>query len=219
MVFPPKCFGCAQQGSWACDECWGKLALIKTPICYRCQRLSPGFAVCQRCRRSSPLRRLVVAGYWQNPLRAWVLALKYRRARVLSRYLTALLIDALQLADVAAVDVVVPVPLHYVRRFRRGFNQAQELAQLVAGHLRKPLVASLLRVRNTKPQFSLSRWDRLSNVAGAFDVNPAAEAIIKNRTILVVDDVITTGATIEECARSLKQKGAKAVWGLVLAKA
>ena len=110
--------------------------------------------------------------------------------------------------------VVVPVPLHSQRLAERGFNQAQLLGEWVAKNMDWPLENLLLRSRDTQTQTDLTRQQRQVNVANAFVCRSDAAG----RTILLVDDVMTTSATLEECARALKQAGAKRVWALVVAK-
>ena len=120
----------------------------------------------------------------------------------------------------AGVDiVVVPVPLHRRRLWDRGFNQAELLARVVAQELAYPLVAPLTRRVPTRPQFNLSRRDRRANIAGAFAMKPRGREQINHKIVLLVDDIVTTGATMNECAKILKQNGAREIWGLVLAKA
>ena len=115
--------------------------------------------------------------------------------------------------------LLVPIPLHYLRLWQRGFNQAQLLGQVVAKELQVPLVSPLKRVRHTQPQFGLGRHLRRANVVGAFAIKSDQLDIIKDKTVVLVDDVVATGSTIEECARVLKNNGAKEVWALVLARA
>lgn len=218
-VFPPRCVSCRRFGEWACQDCWGKIELIKTPICYRCHKLSADFKVCQDCRKYSKCHRLIVCGYFQDPLKQFVYGLKYKRVKPIALILGQLLCETVQKVLVGQSVVIVPVPLHRGRLGHRGFNQALMLGSIVANQLQQPLVNALVRKKFTKPQFGLDRQERALNIDNAFDIKPNQTAQIKNQIILLVDDVVTTGATINECAKILKQNGAREVWGLVLAKA
>lgn len=129
------------------------------------------------------------------------------------------------LANVAAsfcgdVDLlVVPVPLHRWRLWNRGFNQSELLAKVVAERLNRPLIRALVRQKPTKPQFGLNKADRQKNMQGVFDISTRYQPLVAGKTVLLVDDIVTTGATLNECAKILKQNGVREVWGLVLAKA
>jgi len=117
------------------------------------------------------------------------------------------------------VDLIVPVPLHRSRWAQRGFNQAEVLARGLANRLSVAFADPLVRSKRTKPQFGLAKSDRRSNVRAAFNLKRGQQEAICGKIVLVVDDVVATGSTIEECARILRQKGAKQVWGLVIARA
>lgn len=218
VIFPPRCLSCRQFGNWVCEDCWQQLALIKTPICYKCSRLSDNFKICETCRTSYGLKRLLVCGYWQNPLKQLVYGLKYYRAKPAAKLLSDLLIKtALPFAD--DIDVIVPVPLHRSKLWDRGFNQAELLAREVSHALHKPLIFPLRRRRLTRPQFGLTKLERRTNLVAAFALNPSTLSQISGLNILLVDDIVTTGATLNECSVVLMKNGARTVWGLVLAKA
>jgi predicted amidophosphoribosyltransferase len=202
-----------------------------------------GGGICTRCRRrgASSLDGLRAAGRYDGRLRAIVHAWKYGQRRSLSGPLARLAIEAA--GDLCAEnDALVPVPLHRARRRDRGFNQAEDLA----AHLGLPVLRALRRVRATRPQFELSPAARRRNVRDAFAIAPASagrtiramlssgvsvEAIgmrarlrlmredVRNRRLLLVDDVSTTGATLEACARVLKEAGAMSVSAVTVARA
>jgi ComF family protein len=159
---------------------------------------------------------VVAAGRYEGVLREAIHGLKYRRQRGLGAPLGALM--ARRLEDTLAEwwpEVVVPVPIHWSRRLRRGFNQAALLADEVAVTAELPADhTSLVRARPTRSQVGLSGEARRQNLMGAFQVRwPAG---VHDRPILLVDDVYTTGATLAECAGALRAAGARAVYGLVL---
>lgn len=218
VIFPPRCLNCRRFGDWICADCWQHIALIATPICYKCSRLSAGFRICDSCRVSYGVRHLLVCGYWQSPLKQLVYGLKYHHAKPVAKLLSQLLIKTV-LPFAEEIDVIVPVPLHRRKLWDRGFNQAELLAQEVSVALQKPLIFPLRRRRLTRPQFGLTKLERQINLAAAFVLNPAVLPQIVGRNVLLIDDIVTTGATINECSIVLMKNGARTVWGLVLAKA
>jgi ComF family protein len=151
-------------------------------------------------------------GAYDGTLRAIVHALKYDKRRSLAPRLSAMMCEA-GAAVLEDADFVVPVPLHPLRRFARGFNQASALAQ----RLGVPVVHALRRTRNTGSQADLPAGRRHANVRGAFRV--ARRAPIRGACIVLVDDVSTTGATLEACARTLSESGAREVRALIAARA
>jgi len=208
------------SGFWICGDCFEKIEFINTPICYRCGRLSDGFKVCNYCRRNSELKRVITCGHWQDPLKLLIHYFKYHKTYVLAEKLGALMAVAYFRAKIPIEDVIlVPVPLHRYRLWARGFNQARELANVIGGLLNMPIKNSLIRQRNTQPQFGLRKDLRLTNVIKAFSCNAKFKHQIFGKTIVLVDDVVATGATLSQCAKELKKQGAKEVWALVLAKA
>jgi len=171
-------------------------------------------SLCPRCRRrKSAVDRGRAAGIYDGALRAILHAFKYERRRTLAAPLAKLMADAGR--DVlAGADVVVPVPLHRARERSRGFNQARDLAR----RLGRPLADVLVRTRPTPSQTDLPAARRHANVRGAFVVRPRARAGIDRRLVVIVDDVSTTGATLEACARALKEAGAREVRALTAAR-
>jgi ComF family protein len=152
---------------------------------------------------------------YAGPVRQAIHRLKYQRERHLAEPLAILVEDCLA-ARPLAVDAVVPVPLDPGRQRARGYNQAALLATPLAQHLGRPLVVDALRrVRSTRPQVGLSARARRANVRGAF---AAAAGAVAGARLLVVDDVMTTGATLQACAEALHGAGADAVWGAVVAR-
>lgn len=194
------------------------LAATFAPRCAACTRMleSPlGGAVCQWCW--DDVRR--GTGVYDGTLRQIIHAFKYEGRRSLAAPLGALLRER-GAALLAEADAVVPVPLFPWRRLRRGFNQSGELAR----HLHRPLVHALWRVRPTASQTGLTAAERRRNVRGAFVLSPLLdratfERCIGNRVVVVVDDVMTTGATLRACARVLEDAGAREVRVLTLAHA
>ncbi|MFH1088672.1 MAG: ComF family protein [Patescibacteria group bacterium] len=220
VVFPPRCLSCNKFGDWVCKNCWEEIELIKTPICYRCYKLSEGFKLCPVCRKQQALNRVIVCAHWHASLKNIVYGLKYRRVRVITNLLGTLLSQTIKKQWCNGQDaVVVSVPLHRSRYWQRGFNQAESLAKLVAEQNHWPVVTALIRSKPTLPQFGLNKITRKHNLTDAFLLRRGSKQLINGKIVILVDDIVTTGVTLNECAKILRQYGAREVWGLVLARA
>jgi ComF family protein len=202
-----------------CAACWQAVARVATPLCARCgDQLPPGgpHDHCVRCRESPP--RFVIArsaGRYDGSLRQIIHAFKYERRRALAAPLSALMRAAG--ADVLdGADAVVPVPLHPLRALRRGFNQADDLAVRLG-----PRVWRILRrIRAGAPQADLEEERRMENVAHAFSARPRLLPLRRPpRTVVLVDDVMTTGATLDACSAALLDAGVREVRALTVARA
>ncbi|MBI3047859.1 MAG: ComF family protein [Acidobacteria bacterium] len=217
----------APLGGPVCRACWSAVRLCTPPFCRTCGDPLPSWRVvslaleqCARCRRHPPLFHAGrTAGEYEGTLRDILQAFKYDDRRALARPLGALLRAAG--ADLLrGADCVVPVPLHAWRRLGRGFNQADALAR----QLGAPVVRALSRTRATPPQTGLTAAARRHNVRGAFRISPllsrrARARWLAARTVLLVDDVRTTGATLSACAAVLLDAGAREVRILTVARA
>ena len=169
---------------------------------------------CDACRRHTNLDGIVVATHFEiGPVRELIHELKYSGTVELANLLGAMLVYAISVNELADF-VLVPVPLHSQRITERGFNQAELLTQQITKRVGMKSESVLNRVRATLSQTKLTRVERLRNVQGAF----SCRGEVEDKTILLVDDVMTTGATLEECAKTLKRVGAKRVWGVVVAR-
>lgn len=214
LVFPPRCISCHHPGEWFCSECRSHVHHIAPPICRRCgQPLSDG--TCAHCRRMPlHLDGLRAVAFFEDPLRQIIHRFKYESRPELGRSLACLL-DEYLIENPLPVDVIVPVPLHPQRERARGFNQSLILARELASRKNLPLWYNVIeRCRLTQPQVDLNLPARFENVRGAFQV----VGDVQERRILLVDDVCTTGATLDACGLALKESGACSVWGLALAR-
>lgn len=219
LIYPPVCAACAASTGDAhalCPRCWASLSLIERPYC---EVLGTPFAldlggplISPQAMADPPVfaRARAVCGH-DDIARALIHRFKYGDRLELAVTMGGMMALAGRelLAD---ADVIVPVPLHRLRLWRRRFNQAAELAKVLAGKAGKPVdTRSLVRVRRTRPQVGLSRNERQENLQGALRVVPASRPRIEGRRILLIDDVLTTGSTANASARALLRAGATAV--------
>jgi ComF family protein len=235
VLFPSDCRICSASLDNlsripVCDECLASIRPLRAPQCVICgDRLAAatllmGDGRCPNCRDHAPdFDRAVSFGEYKEGLRGLIHLLKYEAvtptAALLGRMLAEAIAGLLQ-GRQDAPALLVPVPLHKNKRSSRGFNQAELIACAAARHLApKPQVLSvaLIRHRDTISQVGLSREERIENMQGAFRVIKAGS--VKARTVILVDDVMTTGTTLSECARVLKQAGADKVWAATVARA
>lgn len=209
ILFPIECLGCGKSDVWLCNECFQKLPLNKNyfePLDFLPSYLDGFF----------------IASDWENKILQDVIhKFKYNFVQELSEPLSDLLIKKMELIfeiyDELRNFILIPVPLHKRRLLWRGFNQAEILAQPVAEKFQMELDNNLLkRVKNTSPQVKLKSEQRAKNIQGAFGLN--CRKVAMPRSYLLIDDVITTGATMNEIAKVLKENGAKRVWALALAR-
>lgn len=232
-VFPPRCAGCRTWNEHIfCASCQNDLQPITTPWCFCCGKPFDKSAqvlpqsLCADCRdnryhaapsltaRRAPLE-------YSGPIREAIHALKYRGKTALAKPLAELLWEycANVPQTLETVDLIVPVPLHPFRRWRRGYNQSMLLAQELSRLAQRPMAEVLMRTRHTQPQIELGTAQRAANVSGAFALDertwPTYSAI---QSALLLDDVATTGSTLNECARVLKKAGVPTVYALTIAR-
>lgn len=217
LLFPHRCLGCSKEGNLICPSCRGALPRITPPICPRCGLpQSSGILCSARCRRRHKLDGIRSPFLFKAVIRQAVLQLKYKNLRALAGPLAGLLSDYLA-ANPVPGEVVVPVPLHRKRTRERGYNQSQLLCRELGRLLELPVVADcLIRRRHTPPQTGTATvGERRSNVADAFTCR---DRRLQNKQVVLIDDVTTSGATLDACAAALKESGASSVWGLTLAR-
>ncbi len=219
IFFPIECLGCARYNVWICDRCLGQIGLAKTQHCPGCGIENPSGNRCLKCAaRHYPIDGLVGATAYKDPLvREAIATLKYRYVRSIAPLLGELMLEQFMRHGLdERWWVMVPVPLNKRRLRQRGFNQSELLAEALRAKTGIPTEGALARGRATCPQVDLQGEDRKENVKDAFIcIDPRA---IEGRRVLLIDDVATTGSTLRECAKALKQAGSHEVWGLVVAK-
>lgn len=226
MLFPLRCFGCEIEGTLACPTCLAAIPEREYQECPICRRpYQKNGAVCHDCRKTTALDGLFIARtYRHRLLQKLIFALKYRFIAVAADPIATLLAESIAHHPFPLPDLVIPVPLHPRRLRFRGFNQAEVLAQKLMERLLPgspiPLRSDLLRrTRFTKPQMKTdSKSERLANLSAAFALPLETAGPVVGKYIWLVDDIATTGTTLDECARTLKAAGAKTVWGVVVAR-
>ena len=218
-IFPPRCVGCGRIGVRFCDDCLAAARRITPPVCARCGNPLPAgeTGLCPRCREHLPA--FAAARSWalmEGSVRKAVHRLKYHRDVALADVLAAQLLRLVR-AQGWEIDAVVAIPLGKQRLRERGYNQAALLAFPLALGLGVPFWRhALSRQRETRSQVGLSAEERRQNVAGAF----AAEGRrLQGRVVLLVDDVMTTGATLDAAAQALLAAGAARVYAATVARA
>ncbi len=216
LLYPPRCVACNRAAGWLCPACQQDIELIRPPICPLCGQSAPAAQLCPSCQvRPLEIDGIRAVGYLEGPLRTAIHRFKYSNLRPLAVPLADLAVEYLR--DYRpSVQALMPVPLHAARLSERGYNQAALLAREISGATGLPLAEkALVRVKRTVPQVGLGADQRRQNVKGAFQ---CVEAGWEGKSVLLVDDVCTTGATLEACSMALRQAGAERVWALVLAR-
>jgi ComF family protein len=227
LLFPPHCVICSQYGAWLCTDCQGQIDAAHPPICYHCgypldseTAHEPVTLACPACPEAAyHLAGLRSFGLHDGPLRKAIHQFKYQHLRALAVPLGEMMAQSWQSLCPPAleIDAIVPVPLHTGRQRQRGFNQAAVLAHQIGFQMNKPVVDdALLRTRATAPQVDLSIAERKKNVHGAFQ--PSGRGL-RGQCVMLVDDVCTTGSTLEAAAASLVEGGVQTVWAYTLARA
>ena len=205
LIFPIECLGCNKEDTYLCEQCLNTIKLK--------EKIEPF---------EHPLKYLdgimTAADYKNNLIKSAIHYFKFRFIKKMAEPLAQLLINFFERVDPAINDpLIIPVPLNKKRFLERGFNQSELIGKIFADHFNFSFMTDLIeRHRYTPHQVGLNRAKRLTNVQGSFKINRSE--LIQNKNIILIDDVVTTGSTLEEIAKILKDFGAKKVWGLTVAK-
>lgn len=224
LLFPPLCIICKEKNiNFLCNRCKAKINFIKNNFCARCGTPAEGKitegAICGKCKTEKTyfvISRSV--GVYSDTLKEIIHAFKYNKKKYLAKPLGNLLIEYLiENFNINNIDIVIPIPLHKKREDERGFNQSELLAKEISNKLKIQISNNILfRTKNTLPQFALSPEDRYENIKGAFEIRNGE--LIKDKNILVVDDICTTGATLKEASKTLAKAKPKGIYCLTLAR-
>lgn len=241
ILFPKECVGCRSEGSYLCQACLGTIFINEKFLCPNCEDPTIFGATCSRClRRDFPLDSLIsITSYRDKFIREAISSLKYKGCELVIDDLRILFQKFfLKYGNIfPQIDLIIPVPLHPWRLEERGFNQSELIAAVLDAELRVAPAAEvrcrkldrvaerrnlsldnrvLSRTKNNPPQVDFNPKERSQNVAGIFKV--VRPELLAGKSILLVDDVYTTGATMQECARVLKSVGVIKVHGFVIAR-
>ena len=245
LIFPIACLGCKKEGEWLCSKCSKNIPYNNHQLCPKCHKKSAFGAICNHCQNNFYLDGVLSAGNYKHKILGNLIKkLKYNHIKplyaILANYLSIFFLSQKQETNILPSDLyngklwkkfdqikktphcllspkdftIIPVPLHKKRYRLRGFNQAELLAKKFSEIFNLNLSTDLIRIKHRKAQAKLNKEKRQINIIGSFDWQ--GKTMPKN--IILIDDVTTTGATLNECARVLKQNGAKKVWGLVVAR-
>lgn len=232
LLFPIECLGCGKNDYWLCGECFSKLTFQSNSTCFNCGTQTRYFKTCSKCKEQIFLDGVWPASkYSRKIIERLIKTMKYSLvleiAPILANFLSLYFKDLsssyanknknlkIKTLEDLKNTIVIPVPLHPKRLRWRGFNQSLEIAKIFTDNLDLMLnYSDLLKTKYTKPQAKLKKEKRKENILNSFVWQGQN---LKNKNIILIDDVSTSGSTLSECAKILKQNGAGEVWGLVVA--
>jgi len=234
-LFPISCLSCGQPDTWLCPSCLAKITTLTSQVCLYCEKITTPYGkICPRCREkhlernlNTPMDALICAtGYNSGNISQLIHLYKYNFVADLHIPLGKILAISIIQNNLPLPDVIIPIPLHPRRLRWRGFNQAELLADYLSENLapglKIPVNAELLKRKSyTTPQMKIKNYkERQKNIKDAFGfrVRNKKDYSLRDKNILLIDDVATTGATLFECAKILKENGAKNVFGAVIAR-
>ncbi|MCX7928752.1 MAG: ComF family protein [Patescibacteria group bacterium] len=217
FLFPKKCFGCGALGNYFCKICAQSL-LVQKQICIECFRPSVDGKTHFRCQKKFSLDGFTIAYVYEGAIKKALTSLKYKFAYDIAFELAKMVV--IRLLEISFLfpdnSLIIPVPLYKKRENWRGFNQSEILAKELAKFIEyEHKIGLIVKIKDHKVQARLSRTERLKNAKNIYKV--LDQKGIYGRNIILVDDVVTTGATLREIGKVLKINGAKSVWGVAIA--
>jgi len=235
LIFPIECLGCGKQEKWLCAKCLKKLEVNNKQHCLNCKTENDFGELCAECKKYFYLNGVLAAGNYENKLIAQLIKqYKYYFSKKIADILGDFLLFFLRNLNSQIILLpakkanapkflfkqnnycIMPVPLHKRRLRWRGFNQSEELAKILSNKLNIPLINNqLIRIKYKRPQAKINSQKRKNNLSGCFKYQGE---YLDEKNILLVDDVVTSGSTLNECAKILKEKGAREVWGICVAR-
>jgi ComF family protein len=227
-LFPVNCLGCGEENVWVCPKCLSAIKLNSVQFCPVCEKaVTVSGNLCPRCKEkgTSWLDGILATAAYEDPLLKKIIhSFKYRFVEELFKPLSKIMLRGLVNSDFFIPQLIVPVPLHRRKLRYRGFNQCLLLAKAVSINLAPGIeieVADILeRKKNNRAQMKIKNYrERIRNVEGIFRLKPeCSDLLLKDKTVLLIDDIATTGATLQECAKVLRASGAKKVFASVIAR-
>ena len=227
FFFPIICVQCKKSLPWddtarVCGECKKEIKMIEGNYCVKCGLdLPDGGEHCYHCRKNPKyyFEYVRASCVYKNAAKTLVHRLKYSGKEYLAGPISEIMKKAvLENNFKDKVDAIVYVPMHRIKEYFRGFNQAELLAKNISGFTGKPVLRAIDRTKMTRSQYKLKKEERQKNVSGCFSVNGKLENDIKGKNLLLVDDVCTTCSTVSECSKVLRQAGADKVYVMVFAR-
>lgn len=214
ILFPKKCLGCNRANTYFCPFCFNEIEIYKNNYCFLCGKPTNQANIC--C--NNLINKIIVAVEYKDPIiRKIIKNFKYKYIKELKIPLSKFLIASLENIEKPIDYIIIPIPLHKKRQRQRGFNQSELLAQEISKHFNIPIYNVLKRNINTQAQANIKDTEkRKENIKDAFEIQN--KELIKNKNIILIDDVATTGATLLEASKILKQNQANKIYGLVVAK-
>lgn len=207
------------ESSPFCDACKNKIVFINDKICDKCGAPVVAGKVCDKCKNSKyhfdKARAVVSYNEFSSPM---ITKFKYAKAKYLENRLSEFLVQAYKKYPEIEADIITFIPMTQKKLKDRGFNQTEALAILLGKNVDVEVKNLLVKTKETVAQAGLEKDKRLENIQGSFEINKELKKLIKNKRILIVDDVFTTGSTSNECAKVLKKAGASSVFVLTVAK-
>ncbi|MBN1915683.1 ComF family protein [Candidatus Dojkabacteria bacterium] len=227
-LFPRICYGCGEVGTYLCEYCLSRKNICRRfQECHVCKKRTPGIElVHNKCRKKTYLDGVIISLKYDGFVERLIAEFKYEFVLDLKNLFVEFLVTATRNLFSFYVNknelVITFVPLHSKRERWRGYNQSKELAKVFSKRTKLMLAELLIRNSFSRTQVGLKKKERKKNVKGVFSINSsslhASQCRISSKIVLIIDDVMTTGATLEECAKVLKEGGVKKVYGLVIAR-
>lgn len=218
LLFPKSCVYCHKVGKYLCQACLSSVTLAP-PVCPGCKLFSPEGLTHRQCKRITQLNGARAMWQYEGVVRKAIIKLKYNFISDIGRELAEQSSELVKGSKVLNSAIIVPIPLHNKRRDWRGFNQSEELAKGFSAVLDLPVKGELLlRIEQGVNQATLDRRSRLRNMRGKYAVNMQMLSHLSVKKVILIDDVWTTGSTLNEAAKVLKEAGINEVWGLTIAR-
>jgi competence protein ComFC len=223
LFFPKYCVSCRILGSYICSDCFAKISFTTGGICLACNRASLDGLTHPPCLGTTKIDGTFASVVYEGVVKKLVYTFKYKpyvtglKKTLVDLFHEGIIQHEALFTALKKDSVFVPIPLHQTKYKRRGYNQAALLAHGLSEKLGVPICNALYRHKKTESQFGLQRADRLQNIKDAFSLDEKEVARLKDKTVFLVDDVVTSGATLSEAAHALKKQGVQRVYGVALA--